>query len=876
MSDAAEKIENLTRDLPDAESAKRFFSELNSKHPTEANKLLREPNRGLLADVLALAAWSPFLATTLLQHPEYIAWLGRKRRERQMRTPEDLLESLARFSLTNSALDTHTLLARFRRRELLRIYLNDIRNLATVAETTEELSNLADACLEHAVRVARQELENRFGVPLETDDKGKAKPAQFSVVALGKLGSRELNYASDIDLLFLYSNDGTTSETGARGSVSNREYFIKLAEKLTNVVGAQSNEGAAYRVDLRLRPHGRVGALAISLNEAARYYKQTARDWERQVLLRSRASAGDSPVFRQFWAEVESVVYRADETVENALTAVRLSKQKINQEQRAETGFNVKLGIGGIREIEFIAQALQLACGGLDAWLRQPHTLIALRRLTDRQFLEEKELAELSDAYAFLRRLEHRLQMEHGLQTHAVPENEEKRRLIACRMGFSVVEFFDESLKIHTENVNRIFERVFRVQNAECAARNKNAELLTPIQIPILQANEEIMAASEVDISQLKMRNYAEKLQEVVIQAANFHDELASLRLEWRRFHDEIHAFDVAEKLSLADSKRLQTELAEAALEAALLIAAKEMNRRFNSSLIAHHSPLNFGVLGLGKLGSRGMDWGSDLDLILIYDDCKQSPVEKLTNAEFYAQAAEVFVNALSSSTREGFLYRVDLRLRPDGKNGALCSGANSFSDYVKTRAAVWEWLAYVKLRAAAGNLELARNVEENARKIVHVRSAEIEPWILKAETKRVRELLEREKTKTLRRGEIDIKHGAGGLLDVYFAVRFLQLRDSVPDENENRSTFFTLKKLRAKDSLDEENFTALVNGYDFLRSADHALRLAAGRATKFPSSSHPLLKQVAQHLKTSENAFLVQLAFHTTEIRSAFNRLLN
>jgi glutamate-ammonia-ligase adenylyltransferase len=872
MSGETEKIEHLTRDLPDAESAKRFFSELNSKHPNDANKLLREQNRGLLSDVLALAAWSPFLATTLLQHPDYIVWLNRNRREKQNRTPEDLLESLARFALTNSALDTHTLLARFRRRELLRIYLDDIRNLATVAETTEELSNLADACLEHALRVARQELDNRFGVPLESDEKGKARRAEFCVVALGKLGSRELNYASDIDLLFLYSSDGATSGSGSRGSVSNREYFVKLAEKLTNIVGSQSNEGAAYRVDLRLRPHGRVGGLAISLKEAVDYYKQTAHDWERQVLLRSRSAAGDSPLFRRFWAEGESFVYRTDVSVEDALAAVRLSKQKINQEQRAENGFNVKLGTGGIREIEFIAQALQLARGGSDAWLRAPHTLIALRRLTDRAYLAENELAALSDAYVFLRRLEHRLQMEHGLQTHAVPDGGEKRRLIARRMNFSETESFDESLSIHTSVVNRIFESVFRVRNAEFGMRNENADLISPIETQI----EQIVADATIrrDDAEFEPQNYSEILQKAVSEAANFHDELAVLRVEWRKFYEEIRQFDAAEKLSLSESKRLQTELAEAAINAALLIAKKEINRRFNNTLHATPYALNLSVLGLGKLGSGGMDFGSDLDLILIYDDKKESPIDKLTNAEFYAQATEIFVSALSSLTREGFLYRVDLRLRPDGKNGSVCSGASSFLDYVHARAAVWEWLAYVKLRAAAGNLEFARSVEENARINIHERACEIEKTELKAETKRVRELLEREKTKNLRRGEIDIKYSAGGLLDVYFAVRFLQLRDNIPDKNENRSTSASLERLRAAGSLGEEDFTAFSNGYDFLRRIDHALRLAAGRATRIPSSSHPLLNQVAVRLQISEKELLELLVLRTTEIRAAFNRL--
>ena len=169
------------------------------------------------------------------------------------------------------------MLARFRRRELLRIYLQDIRGLNTIAEITEEISNLADAIFEYALRIARQALDNRYGSPQEIDEKGRSANAGFCIVALGKLGSKELNYSSDIDLLFLYSADGKTSGKGSRGKVSNREYFVKLSEYIVRLVGAQTGEGAAYRVDLRLRPHGRVGALAISLRRCNQLLSKTRR-----------------------------------------------------------------------------------------------------------------------------------------------------------------------------------------------------------------------------------------------------------------------------------------------------------------------------------------------------------------------------------------------------------------------------------------------------------------------------------------------------------------------------------------------------------------------------------------------------------------------
>src|SRR2546421_4428466 len=449
--------------LPDPEGARLFFERLLTEHPRASKKLAQDA--GLLSDALALAAWSPLLSTTLAQNPDYIAWLARERVQMRVKSREELTESLARFSLTNSQLEPQVLLSRFRRRELLRIYLHDIRSTSTLVEITEELSNLADAILEHALNLARQDLDNRYGQPECTDEKGRTATASFSIVALGKLGSLELNYASDIDLLFLYSDEGATSGAGTRGAITNREYFNKLAEWVARIVGGQSGEGAAYRVDLRLRPFGRDGALATSLEEAVRYYRETAQAWELQTLIRSRAAAGRSALYARFSERVRNSIYARDVTVRHALANVRLAKQKIDRQHAHDSGgFNVKLGRGGIREIEFIAQALRLAFGGRDAWLRAPHTLISLGRLADRQLIRERERTKLSDAYIFLRKLEHRLQMEHGLQTHSVPDEDDQRTLVARRMDFTgadALERFNRALHKHTSNVSAAFDRVF-------------------------------------------------------------------------------------------------------------------------------------------------------------------------------------------------------------------------------------------------------------------------------------------------------------------------------------------------------------------------------------------------------------------------------
>lgn len=927
-----DKLQNLIENLPDAESAKRFIENFSAKNPSQFRRL--EKNEGLFSDVLTIAAFSPLLSTTLLQNPSYIAWLESQRKSSKVRGKEEILESLARFALTNSTLETNVLLARFRRRELLRIYLQDIRGLNTIAEITEEISVLADAILEYALQIARQELDNRFGIPQESDEKGREKQSEFCIVALGKLGSKELNYSSDIDLLFLYSSEGETSGKGVKGKTTNREYFVKLSEQIVRLVGAQTGEGAAYRVDMRLRPNGRVGALAISLNDAIRYYRQTARDWEKQVLIRSRSCAGDQSIFQKFFLEVEEIVFSKNETVENALENVRLSKEKINLNNPSKNGFDVKLGAGGIREIEFIAQALQLAYGGRDEWLRVSHTLKSLSRLADRELLTDAELTELADAYKFLRRLEHRLQMENGLQTHSIPDNSEKRLLIAKRMNFFSVADFDKELKFHTTKVKRIFERVFQntkndfkseVSNLKFDERESEfvekygeteiekpslakTKLLPPQILSSLEKSDvkikitkklsatvkkisetspyftEMLAANPALLNELPNvendfapENYLETFLSEIKKENDFAHRIAALRKTWSRFLFEIITFDSFEKISLTEAKQAQTRLAEASIETAIFITKSELEKRFKTNL----QNFPFAVLALGKLGGKGVDYDSDLDLILVYDDEQNLHVSNLTHTEFYSKAVEIFVNCLSAMTREGHLYRVDLRLRPDGKNGATSIGKTAFLDYLKNRSAIWEWLAYVKIRGVAGDMGLADYVGQSARKIIHENALELNKSDgnfenLKAETLRIRESLERRKSASRKGKEIDIKFGEGGMLDVYFAVRFLQLRDNIQDAGEIRSTVFTLEKLFQNDSISEENFQNFSGGYKFLSELDHNLRLTIGRSTRLPLANRNALETIFKRMKLASIENLLEtLTFHRLNIRSSFENIL-
>lgn len=912
------RTEQLIRDLPDPEAARRFLGQLTEAHPAAAAKLAK--SEGLLSDILTLASFSPLLATTLLQNPDYFWWLNRKRIDSRVRGKDELLESLARFALTNSQLDPQVLYARFRRRELIRIYLRDIRGLATIAEITEEISNLADAILEAALKEARREMDNRFGMPQELDDKGRAIPARFCIAALGKLGSKELNYSSDIDLLFLYSGEGKTSGIGSKGEVTNREYFVKLSEFIVKLVGQQTGEGAAYRVDLRLRPHGSMGSLALSIGDTVKYCRTEARAWERQVLIRSRGSAGDVELFKQFYSEVEDLIFPRSETVSTALANVRRSKERIDLENINKRGFDVKLGRGGIREIEFLAQALQLAYGGRDSWLRSPHTLISLSRLADRKHISESELTELSAAYEFLRRTEHVLQMKNGVQTHTIPDDPEKRSVLARRVMFSGGGGdFEAELQKHTSNVSRIFGRVFgeiddgtanelemtevpdiqertlshvmasiEKSDVDFAISDQNATVLdrltavSPHFSAMVAANPDLAAELPDPESHFYETDYLGEMMDAVESEREFGGRLSAMRRTWSRCLLAIVVRDIFEKISIREAKRLQTALAEASIAAALRVVRDEMANRYRTSDLH----LDLAILALGKLGGRGLDYDSDLDVVIVYFDPQVQRASResaqllpgdVTAAEFYSRAVELFSTTLSSMTREGNLYRVDLRLRPFGSKGMSAMSIDAFLGYMTETAAIWEMLAFVKLRAVGGDASIGFTVENETRRVIHARALDLDQDELRKETRRVRLALQNERSNLRRGSDVDIKYGAGGMLDIYFAMRYLQLRDNVPDEAGDRSTTHMLERLKANGSLSEETHTQLFAGYRFLSALDHNLRLTVGRTTRVPLANHTALANIARRMKLdSESDLLEQITFHRLAIREVFDDLVS
>lgn len=389
----------------------------------------------------ALSAQSPYLTAPLVREPQLLDALAADpflRREKDAATmAAELAEVLASEELARG-------LRRYRNREYLRLGAREL-GWGVATEVARELAHLAEVCLQAAHDRLLAELVERYGPPL-TDE---GRRCRFVVFGMGKLGGEELNFSSDIDLLYLYETD-----QGAAGELSLHQFFVRLCERLTKVVGESTDEGFVFRVDLRLRPEGSRGPLCNSLGAAERYYETFGRPWERQAWVKARPVAGDLDLGGAALDLLAPFVWPRT-TGGGVIRAVHELMARMRQERATE--HDVKLGPGGIREVEFFTQALQLVHGGRNPALRVRSTLLALERLRTSGIISEREHQTLSDAYAFLRRVEHRLQLADGRQTHALPHSEEGEALLARRLGFPDRAAFAATLAETRKSVSEIF-----------------------------------------------------------------------------------------------------------------------------------------------------------------------------------------------------------------------------------------------------------------------------------------------------------------------------------------------------------------------------------------------------------------------------------
>jgi len=505
----AKALPGLLADCPDPDFALLLFDRLLSEGSPETLRLI-ESHPFLAHYAIAVFGNSRYIGETLVRNSDLLQTFLREKKLDRSFSHEEFSEALARFRSRSFERDISLLLSRFKRREYVRIVLRDVLRISPLAETTAEISALSDVLIQDALREAESAMEHRFGLPQHLDAEGRALTTPFAVLSLGKLGGNELNYSSDIDLLYLYG-DG---QEPATAPISNREYFVRLAQQLTEILSRPTAEGAVFRIDLRLRPQGNEGELAISLSNALRYYSHTAHDWERQALIKVRHSAGNVALARGFIRGVQSQVY-SEKVNFVAIKTALVAREKIDRKRRKQVAaegesINVKIDRGGIRDIEFLVQCLQRVYGGAEPWLRSGGTLFSLQKLHDKRHISGHDFHELTSAYSFLRNLEHRLQLREGQQVHRLPRSEHElqilqRSMLGLTPGYSLADL-NTSARQRMAAVAEIYQRVIYQQQAVRPQQEKEGEFQLQVLSGIAiadQSNQQLLEQLAFDAPEL-------------------------------------------------------------------------------------------------------------------------------------------------------------------------------------------------------------------------------------------------------------------------------------------------------------------------------------------------------------------------------------
>lgn len=1066
------------------EPADALLSLLQLRDSPDGQAALEEP--GALDVFLALAGQGEHPARTLQRHPDDLVYLAGVHQSGIMRGLDSLVgechdrveRAVERGQPRQEAVFGE--LRRLKRRESLRIFLREVENTSSVRQTTAEIAQLAEACLDVACMQGAEVL----GRPDLVE--------HFCVLGMGKLGGRELNFSSDVDLIYVCSDE-------AAADSQMRALVDQLGRWVTQAMGKVTGAGYVFRVDLRLRPEGSKGPLVPSMEAMVDYYLNWGQTWERSAMLKARPVGGARALGDALLEQLEPFMYRRYLDFQ-VLDDLRSMKEQIDRnaqvsavvgiedssataepepeapasslqerlrrklrrgggsasrrgrlgrtgrvslsggqseaessnddsgaahereadqsgERRASQtgsplGWDVKIGVGGIREIEFFVQALQLIHCGTRPALRVRRTLDALDRLLYTGLITHDDHAVLADAYDLFRRVEHRIQMEHDRQSHRLPSERAGLERLARRM-FVDAETLRERLGFYRERVATMFERLFsesaQTPEEPTVRQSRPSELATVLGVPAEQLFDSAVIAAIEELGFRRPRQVAGQLQVLrekthgpfgrragteqaelsryVLQACatapdpdqafsywarlstvvgdrpgfydmlfeNPHatrllihvfgssDFLASIvmrepnvidyllgagtvaivrerdemareldrRLEGihdpshrlgrvRRFHQEevlrIALHEVAGACDIGETVRQMSMLAEVVVDAVLAEVYANLAERLGDKA-PPLGELPFAVLGVGKLGGRELSFGSDLDVIFVYEPDEAAGLDH----PFFARLAQRLVRNLSSVSAQGKLYEVDTRLRPSGRQGTLVVSLEAFEDYHANRADLWERQAMVRARALTGRAGLRRALMALRDEVAFERRP---PDDLGAQMRRMRDRVVDELGEA---GDgFDIKAGPGGMIDVEFLTQYLQialadcfegaregrshaeqlaeqLGERVIDSPRSQNTMWALARLAEADADGAValpvDCVQLLEDYRLLRRVEARLRMSDQRASNRlpaePDQLHVLARRLGYQGSAASQQLRAELDALAMRVSRAFEVVL-
>jgi [glutamine synthetase] adenylyltransferase / [glutamine synthetase]-adenylyl-L-tyrosine phosphorylase len=837
-------------------------------------------------------------------------------------TRQSLSEALT--ALVAKGLDTGAALRVLRQLTLERLAQLDTAQQAPLQTITQGMTWLAEICLDAATRQVQADLDAVHGAPLSAS----GQRSELWVVGMGKLGARELNVSSDIDLIYVYDEDGETAGNAeGRNKISAQEYFSRLVKRVYALIGDTTEHGFVFRVDLALRPNGNSGPSVVSLGALEEYFQVQGREWERFAWMKSRVVAPRSAVTNGSAHKLRGVVlpfvfrryldYNVFESLRVLHQQIRdhAAKRSAGHPERAN---DVKLSRGGIREIEFTVQLLQVVRGGQFPELRTRPTLDALQRVAKAGLMPQATADALSAAYVFLRQVEHRIQYLDDQQTHVLPTRDDDLAWIAQTMGHASTCSFLTALDAHREMVAQEFDTLLggdreckgcngkngtreapelegvlgvfkgavrerlaqwpgnpRVQALRDDARGRLMRLLQRTAQwldegrvsedavlrmvdwlePLLRRESYLALMLErpsVHERLLRLLGAARWPARYLLQHPGVIDELAGGSLFTTRFDaaefeaelearlaalkrtgedDEESLLNLLRRAHHAEQFRTLARDAEGVLtveevaddlsslaDAVLRVTARWCWGRLKQK---HRPEPAIAIIAYGKLGGKELGYGSDLDIVFVYDD------EDERAQEIYAAFVRKLISWMTVKTGEGDLYEIDTALRPNGNAGLLVTRFEAFADYQQQRGSntawTWEHQAMTRARFVLGLPSLAPRFDAVRHAVI---SAQRDPTSLKAEIVAMRDRVRQ--AHVVKADRFDVKHSPGGMVDVEFVVQCLVLLHTVrhPELADNVGNIALLIRAEVVGLLPMGVGQAAANAYREMRKVQHRARL--------------------------------------------------
>ena len=828
-----------------------------------------------------LLSVSSICCTRLIRHPEILMWLANTEVAGAHRGYGRMVADLTELSNGQPiAEDNFRALRLWKGREMVRIALREVADAAPLEETLLELSQIADICLAQVFEHWNAALRRRWGSP----------KAEFAILGVGKLGGRELNHSSDIDVIFLYTDEGQLTP-----NFNYHEWFTRLANKVIDTFAAADSAGWLFRIDLRLRPEGSAGPLVRSLDSMENYYAGFGETWERLALIKARWICGNNELAYEFLRRHQPFIFPKSPTPD-LLDEVAAIKRRIERDIVGHENLHrdVKLGVGGIREIEFVVQALQFIHGARHTFLQETSTLKALHGLTQLDLLPQDEAAALEVAYRFLRRVEHRLQIEAEQQIHTIPETAAPLRRLALSLGFATARAFTSTLGEHMKSVREVFNRIIqqshpgREQSSmvlqffhdESRAAKALIELsrgssgfhlsprtrqvfgkLKPLLLnwlsksadPDATLNHFVRFVEAYGLRSLlfELLVVNPRLLELLVKTFDASQSGGALLIRRPQLVEDItrggmldQSLDVDRHLERlrsrgAAAENLDPVRAYRQTESLRILWRDLLQLAPFPTLLAEQSALAEACLvHLNEIVNRD----STLTIIALgkfggREITYGADLDLLFVGEDVRAAQNLLVaNALPSA--EGSLALFDARLRPEGEKGPLVCSLSSYRDYYAARAQLWELQTLTRARGIRGPLQIdfIALAQEAWR-----RAGRHEDLFRQIDNMLKRISAERGGSQDF----LELKTGRGGIIAAEFLVQALQMRAGIWEPNFSRA----VHKLGEGGGFAKAEIRELEKSYWFLRRCESALRRWYNRNVSTLSAEPPERRKLALRL---------------------------